>query len=200
MSNHEGGVAPIDRNAESQRELSLFIGGNEERYRTRFASLSEGGLFGSGINWAALAWGPLWAATRGMWMLFWLAIGIETTCGVYVFRAFRSAGETPFDLSVLGFSVAAFVVGRLAQGLMADRTLSRAFQKWRHGRGSHARFEIGRLLGGGVLTLTFSIVAIYRYGVEENTRLSCQVSCSQDHSTIFIKSHRCSSRLDGGEL
>lgn len=147
--------------------LSTFLGNNEPYYRRRFDAMATRGWRGGGLNWSATIWGPLWACARGVWSHFWVALVSETICAAYLFRSFLVGDNSGFEVTMFCLAALGIILSRLLQGLLANWGLSRAFQHWRHGRGSAATLKRSRVISGVVLFFTFMTTAVYRYGVAD---------------------------------
>ena len=154
---------------EDPQELeSEFLSGNLDYYGDRFRQLESDGNSLALFNWAAAMAGPLWAAARGVWPLFWLALFGQTLCIVLFLRAFWSGDDgeaTGFAPGLLLLSLLLLAALSLAQGSSANWLLWKAFARWRHGRGSRGDFDPRRLAAGAVLQLVFFAVAIARFGI-----------------------------------
>ena len=162
----------MDRKPKSESAQTLvslraeFLGSDHAYYQEQFRRLDTGVSPLTMINWAAVCLGPLWAAVRGVWLQFWVALSGETIAAVYLFRAIWVDGED-INTSGLVFSLGAMVILRLAQGTAANWLLWRSFSRWRHGRRALGDWGTSRLFYGVALSAAFIVVAIYRYGVTE---------------------------------
>ncbi len=77
-------------------------------------------------NSAALLAGPLWAAARRLWSLFWFGLLGELVALVLVIRALLAP-----DAGVPTGGLALFVLVRLAQSLAANAAYLRRYERWR---------------------------------------------------------------------
>jgi glycine betaine/proline transport system permease protein len=169
MSEHDVQHQP-EKGSKADRlagEISTFFASGESYYRRRFQAIETRGWLGGGWNWSAAIGGPLWAAGRGVWTQFWLALILETICLVLICRSFLVTDGPGGDMFVFWLAVLAVFFGRVVQGLSANWCLRRAFERWRHGRGKSAVLVPSRTMGGGALFATFVVTAIYRYGIVE---------------------------------
>ena len=114
-----------------------FIGENAAHYRARFAGL-ESGAAGWSMNRAALAWGPLWAAARGMWGAAWALLLLHAVALMLLVRGV--AREDAAAAAGILLSPAA----ALAFGALADRLYFRRFNRWRTHRGAAVGFSLRR--------------------------------------------------------
>ena len=53
--------------------IEAFVGPNAAYYVSQFERMSQRGFAGIRLNWAAALGGPLWAATRSLWVVFGFA-------------------------------------------------------------------------------------------------------------------------------
>lgn len=51
-------------------QLKAFLVSSTDYYTNQFTQIANGKTLS--INSAAMLWGPLWAASRGIWGLFWV--------------------------------------------------------------------------------------------------------------------------------
>jgi glycine betaine/proline transport system permease protein len=113
------------------------------------------------VNWQAVVQGPIWAALRGSWVLFWIGLILDTIGLMLIARAlFPPAGVDTG--TTLGTGLLVLVLGRLAQGLLADRVYMRQFNRWRVDRTVPHGVAQARLLKAGLLFLLVVPLLVYR--------------------------------------
>ena len=110
--------------AEERLLADEFIGENAAHYRARFAAL-ESGEAGWSVNRAALAWGPLWAAARGLWGAAWTLLILHAVA-LMLFTGGMARDDPAMAAGILLAPLAA-----LAFGALADRIYFRRFNRWR---------------------------------------------------------------------
>ena len=148
--------------------LRRFLGRHSDYYATRFARLETKSFPFSSFHPAAAAFGPLWAASRGVWAFFWIAVAGEAACLVGVARSLWSGGReeaSGLHGALLAAGIIALLASRAVQGALADRVLWRAYRRWRHGFGAPARHSMARAAGGTCLAFAVAAVSIWRYGL-----------------------------------
>ena len=146
-----------------------FLGKNIDYYQQRFQQLDAGVAFYTLPNPIVACLGPLWAAGRGVWLQFWLALGGETLAVVYLVKSFTHV-ESGVDSRLLAISVAGLVGLRLVQMSTANWVLWKAFARWRHGRGAPGRPYSPRAVAGLALVGAFFSIAIVRYGLSASPK------------------------------
>ena len=99
--------------AREPRDMCMsFVGSNAEYYARQFQRLSEGAL---SVNWAAAVLGPIWAAARGLWWLFWAGALLQLLALITIARALWVNEEGADGGGVLGGLVFLVAIG-LAMG------------------------------------------------------------------------------------
>ena len=134
MTAHQGSIDSTDTDADSALydQFSIFVGQNLEYYRAHFLAQQEATGFAFRPNPAAFVLGPIWAAFRRVWRLFWLAV-LTDSLGVLLI-AMGMVGEEldardKFLLIVVGLIW--LVAGRALIGASANWFLFRQFERWR---------------------------------------------------------------------
>src|SRR3712207_3389885 len=112
------GLMPVER---AQDDLvGAFAGPDAAYFRTRFERLARNEARPWEINWTAAVQGPVWAALRGSWLLFWIALILDTVALMLIARGlFPPPGAEPQQSLFSGLLV--LVLGRLTIGVLADR-------------------------------------------------------------------------------
>ena len=149
--------------------VARFLGEHSGPRAARIARLETLGFSLSSFSPAAALLGPLWAASRGLWSVFWLAAALEAACLTGLVRSLWSGGspEAPGPNAILlGVSVAVLLAARATQGTLADWILWRAWQRWRHGEGSAGGISATNAALGVLAALGLVAVSIWRYGIQ----------------------------------
>ena len=88
-------------------QVATFVGSNGAYYATQFQRLAEGSYT---FNWAAALLGPLWAAARGLWSLFWVAMAADIIALIVIARGLWGPREEEVPLGVDGGTVVAGII------------------------------------------------------------------------------------------
>ena len=88
----------MNNSAATERELAVsvekFVVSNAAYYSRTFGRMHQAPGFVWTFNWAAAAFGPLWAALRGAWGFFWVSVFAEVIALVQIGRGlFQHAGS-----------------------------------------------------------------------------------------------------------
>jgi glycine betaine/proline transport system permease protein len=112
------------------------------------------------LNLAALLAGPLWAAARRLWGLFWFGLLGELLAIILAGRGWVSSGERR---STLVFGIALFIAVRLAVSLLANVAYFRRYERWRIDQRIGGGFGGRPLLAGIALLLAIYPLTLYRF-------------------------------------
>ena len=96
----------------TERSIATFVGAGASYYQRQFARLQGARGWLPSLNGAALAWGPLWAASRGVWSLFWIGAAAELMALIQIGRG--GFGNLGADLLTKATSLRAIAADRLA--------------------------------------------------------------------------------------
>jgi glycine betaine/proline transport system permease protein len=96
----------------TERSIATFVGAGASYYQRQFARLQGARGWLPSLNGAALAWGPLWAASRGVWSLFWIGATAELMALIQIGRG--GFGNLGADLLAKATSLRAIAADRVA--------------------------------------------------------------------------------------
>ncbi len=143
--------------------LAVFAERNSEYYAHAFEGITRR-RWRFTLNLAALAAGPLWAASRRLWGLYWFGLLGELLAIIIGLRAWLMPGEEePIGRGRIVFALALLVSVRLAQALAANGTYLKRYERWRVDRAVPAGFGGRPLLIGAALLLVIYPLTIYRF-------------------------------------
>lgn len=80
-------------NPKSIQLIEAFVGPHADYYVFQFGRISQLGLAGIRLNWAATLGGPFWAATRSLWMIFGFAALGDVIGLIMISRAYWSSSQ-----------------------------------------------------------------------------------------------------------
>ena len=147
-------------NPKSFQLIEAFVGPHAAYYVLQFERISQGRLAGIRLNWAAALGGPLWAATRSLWIIFWFAALGDVIGLIMISRAHWSSSQ---GNGVLFLGLLFLVAFRAVTGLVANGAYLRAFTRWR----SHRHLPHGAIwkagLAGWGLVLAIYPLTVYRF-------------------------------------
>jgi glycine betaine/proline transport system permease protein len=139
--------------------LAAFVEHNAGYYSRAFQQMAQQRQILS-LNLAALLAGPLWAAARRLWGLFWFGLLGELLAIILAGRGWHSTDD---GQSTLIFGIALFVAVRLTLSLLANAAYLRRYERWRIDQGIGGGFGGRPLLGGIALLLAIYPLTIYRF-------------------------------------
>ncbi len=144
--------------------IEEFAGPNAGYYVHQFERISQGGLAGIRLNWAAALGGPFWAAARSLWLIFGGAALGDVIGLIVISRAYWASSQNNMSLFLGLLFLIAF---RVAIGLVANWAYLRAFIRWR----SHRHLPHGAswkaCLAGCGLVLAIYPLTIYRFSATQ---------------------------------
>jgi glycine betaine/proline transport system permease protein len=146
--------------------LAEFVEHNPAYYSRAFQHLGQRRQFIS-LNIAALIAGPLWAASRRLWGLFWFGLLGELLAIILAGRALlpresdsvAEGADWPSFLAACGF----FGAVRLIVSLTANAAYLRRYERWRIDNSIGGGFGGRPLLAGLGLLLAIYPLTIYRF-------------------------------------
>ncbi|MEM7521971.1 MAG: hypothetical protein AAF307_13180, partial [Pseudomonadota bacterium] len=166
----------------SDRDVTVgtFVDTGEEYYGTTFEQIQKGTLPRFAVN----IWGLLlpwaWAAWRGVWLMFWLALAIDVlalVCLMQIFKFSPLLADAQLDaasnstliarysgwISTYSWAAAvAFIGGRLWMGTYANRWYFSQYARWRIDEAVPSGTVISRLIVGLVIIAIVAPLTTYR--------------------------------------
>lgn len=145
------------------KPLAAFATHNAEYYARAFEAIAQRRQRLT-LNPAALAVGPLWAAARRLWGLYWFGLMGELLAAIIVLRAVLAPDEEGLTRrgSVL-FGLTLFAAVRFAQALAANGVYLRRYERWRVDKRIAGGFGGRPLLIGAALMLAIYPLTMYRF-------------------------------------
>ncbi|MEM7376378.1 MAG: ABC transporter permease subunit [Pseudomonadota bacterium] len=174
------GAETRDEAVERDVSVAAFAERNESYFSDIFERLQRGQL----PRWSLNVWGLLfpwlWAAWRGVWLMFWLALAIDVlaiACLMQVVKFSPLLAEAKLDAaanttlvarytdwinlySVMGWGL--LIAGRLWMGSQANRWYYSQYHRWRIDEGVANGVAAQRVLTGVVIILICAPLTIYR--------------------------------------
>jgi len=150
-------------NERETEQLKDFLVSSSDYYLEQFNKIAQGHKYQ--LNLAAVFWGPLWAASRNIWQLFWLLAVTDITAFIIIGRSLWG-GEVYANAS-LALGLGILLLCRGIGGCVANLLYHRNFNQWRinpnvQSGTSNQRAGIGMLLIAATYPLT-----IYRFSAQE---------------------------------
>lgn len=164
------------------RDVSIetFAGQDAPYYTTVFEKLQRGTLPLWSLNKAALLVPWLWAARRGVWLMFWLALAFDVialTCLLQLVKYAPLLAEAQLDAAAnttliarysgwmfnfgwIGLTV--FVLGRLVLGAYANRWYYGQYSRWRINDAVPHGVNTRRVILGAVIIALTVPLTLYR--------------------------------------
>jgi glycine betaine/proline transport system permease protein len=146
--------------------LASFVEQNAAYYSRTFQQLVQHRRFFS-LNLAALLAGPLWAAARRLWGLFWFGLFGELLAIILAGRALLSreaeSASAGVDWSALLTALCLFAAVRLIVSLLANAAYLRRYERWRVDNSIGGGFGGRPLLAGVSLLLAIYPLTLYRF-------------------------------------
>jgi glycine betaine/proline transport system permease protein len=144
------------------KSLRAFAERNADYYARAFARQGQRpNVFNP--NLAALLVGPLWAAARRLWGLFWLGLLGELLALILVVRAFSMPDTDAQDAPSKIAPLVLFGLLRVTQSLTANATYLRRYERWRIDNRVGGGFAGRPLLAGVALMLAIYPLTFYRF-------------------------------------
>ncbi|MEC4673201.1 MAG: proline/glycine betaine ABC transporter permease [Nitrospirota bacterium] len=148
--------------------VEAFVGPNADYYVRQFERISQQGFAGIRLNRAAALGGPLWAATRNLWLVFWFAAIGDLIALILIAQALWNTslevmgpiGQGNTDL-FLGFLFLA--VSRALTGFLANWAYMRCFTHWRSKRNLPSGTSWKAGLAGWGLVIAIYPLTVYRF-------------------------------------
>ncbi len=172
----DGGAGAASRDTHGQNRsaeiIEAYVGPNAGYYAREFERISRLGFFGLALNWAAMLGGPIWAAARGLWGLFWVSSVADLIGLILICRAlWGQAGDVATGAGAGGMGVLVGLVVLAAfrgvTGLLANWAYLRRFARWRVDRGLQTGISQKGWLAGLILVIAIYPLTIYRFSAPE---------------------------------
>ena len=146
-------------NQREAEQLKGFLTSSIDYYIAQFDDIAQGQKFS--LNMAAMVLGPIWAASRNLWMLFWLLAVTDVAALINISRSLWSPEQYPESSLALGLGI--LLVSRGVIGLVANRCYYNYYNKWRINPASAAGISPQRIGIGMVLMLATYPLTVYRF-------------------------------------
>src|SRR5262245_60013459 len=144
------------------KSLEAFAERNADYYARAFARhVRRRQIFNP--NLAALLVGPLWAAARRLWGLFWFGLLGELLALILLIRAFSMPDADVLNAPSKLAPLTLFGLLRLIQSLAANAAYMRRYERWRIDNRVGGGFAGPPLLIGVALMLAIYPLTIYRF-------------------------------------
>ncbi|MFT5719719.1 MAG: glycine betaine/proline transport system permease protein [Motiliproteus sp.] len=159
MSN--GLKQPLD-NRETE-QLKSFLVSSTDYYLHQFEQIAQGKKYS--LNLAALVFGPLWAASRNIWLLFWLLAVTDITALIIIARSLW--GTELYPEASLALGVGLLLLFRSVGGYVANSLYYDYFNKWRINQEKPRGISLNRGVIGIALMLATYPLTIYRFSASQ---------------------------------
>ena len=152
--------------------VEAFVGPNAAYYGGQFERIVERGFAGIRLNGAAVLGGPLWAATRNLWMVFWFAAMGDLIGLILIARAFWTpsqevTGTIGVGSIVFSLGLLFLTASRALTGFVANWAYLQSFTRWRTNRNLPTGTSRNAGLGGLGLVIAIYPLTIYRFSVPQ---------------------------------
>lgn len=165
-----------------ERDVSIgtFVETKEDYYTPVFEKVQRGTLSRLSMNLPALVVPWLWAAFRGVWLLFWITLAIDLVaivCLMQILKYGPLLAEAQLDPAsnstliarysgwITGYGwtgVVLFVIGRLWAGSTANRLYYGQYSRWRINNLVPSGISMNRVIIGAVILAIIAPLTIYR--------------------------------------
>jgi glycine betaine/proline transport system permease protein len=167
--------------------VAEFAGPGSAYYAERFPSIAGKGLLGTTFNRAAAFGGPVWAAGRGLWTVYWPVAVAEAIALILVARGLWGTesedGTRSFDGGPIAMGLIVVLVARLAQGLLGSWAYYQRFRRWRIYRQERTGFSLASAVAGGALVAIGYGLLVYRFSWPE---VAPSIAAFPTDKAIFI--------------
>ncbi|MFQ5973415.1 MAG: ABC transporter permease [Alphaproteobacteria bacterium] len=146
----------------------MFVGENVDYYARQFERLAQRGVT---INWAAAVFGPLWAASRGLWALFWAGGAVQLLALIAIARGIWGGSEEEANSGTLFLGILVLLAVVAAYGVSANWAYQRQFVRWRIDRTLSAGLNRTYTVASAALVAFVYSLTVYRFSglsVHEN--------------------------------
>ena len=176
------GIIGAERREIDDRDVSVekFTGEGASYYAPVFEKIQRGTLPRWHINLPGLLIPWLWSASRGVWLMFWLALAFDViglVCLMQIVKYSPLLAEAQLDptanttlverysrwIIVFGWSGSVvFIVGRLCVGTYADRWYFKQYSRWRIDNSIPSGRESSRVMVAVAVFLFMVPITLYR--------------------------------------
>ncbi|ETX12526.1 glycine/betaine ABC transporter permease [Marinomonas ushuaiensis DSM 15871] len=143
--------------------LKQFLGSSTEYYLQSFNEIIQGKKYK--LNVAAAMAGPLWAASRNVWFLFWALLVTDILGCISIARSIWSSEAYPEASFAVGLGV--LIVGRLIGGSLANSLYYKFYCKWRITPSVLSCSSSNRIMKGAVLIAAIYPLTIYKFSATQ---------------------------------
>ncbi|HET8726873.1 MAG TPA: proline/glycine betaine ABC transporter permease [Alphaproteobacteria bacterium] len=151
----------------TRTEAEAFAGRSGGYYADRFANIARYGVKGLSLNTAAVALGPLWAAMRGLWVMFWGVLVADVLGLTLAAQALVQPDDDGMNAGRLAAGATILVAGRLLAGIAGNLAYYRRYMRWRLDRAVDGGFSRVRAGLGSLLMLAIYPLVVYRFAWPE---------------------------------
>ncbi len=148
-----------DINDNETKQLKDFLGSSIDYYQREFERIAKEQKFS--FNLAAVLFGPLWAASRNVWALFWMLVVADVVALVIIGRSLWGSEAYPEASLLFGLSLLALCRG--VGGCLANHFYRNYFSKWCTGQEQSGGLSAHRIGIGVVLMLATYPLTVYRF-------------------------------------
>ncbi len=143
--------------------LKRFLGSSTEYYLQSFNEIIQGKKYK--LNIAAAVAGPLWAASRNVWFLFWALLVTDILGCISIARSLWSADTYPEASVAAGLGV--LIIGRLIGGGVANSFYYKLYCKWRITPSVLSGSTGNRVMKGTALIAAIYPLTIYKFSATQ---------------------------------
>ncbi len=161
------------RKTDSGELIKAYAGPNAGYYLRQFERMSRRGFPGLGLNWAAAFGGPVWAASRHLWGLFW-CVAVADVVGLIVLgrglwgHAHKGAAAADVDgIAVVMSGLVLLTACRAVTGIAANWAYQERFALWRSDRSLPTGRSRKDGLAGLFLMIAIYPLTVYRFSAPE---------------------------------
>ncbi|MCX4029473.1 proline/glycine betaine ABC transporter permease [Endozoicomonas sp. SM1973] len=159
MASIDAGINSLPNKTKELAQLKQFLVHSSSYYSQQFNQLVHGKKLS--FNTAAVLFGPLWAAYRNIWVLFWLLSITDVIGLVIIGRSLWGSEKYPEANLMMGISL--LVMFRLLGGLVANQLYYAYFKRWRVNTGLQCGVSRKRIGIGCLLILATYPLTIYQF-------------------------------------
>ncbi|MEP0071079.1 MAG: proline/glycine betaine ABC transporter permease [Marinomonas sp.] len=160
MSNEAQEIEPSFSEKETE-ELQQFLGHSSDYYLQTFAQIAKGKKYQ--LNLMATIFGPLWAANRSVWGLFWALLVVDIVGSISIARSLWGGEEYPE--ASLSVGVFVLLLGRFVGGFIANNLYYKFYTKWRITPEILCGSGVQRVLKGVTLFAAIFPLTVYQFSV-----------------------------------